>query len=371
MNMKWSLYLGRISGIQIFIHWTFWILIAWVFIMYYQGGEGIQAALIGVLFIFALFACVVLHELGHALTAQRYKIVTRNITLLPIGGVASMERLPEKPGQELLVAIMGPAVNVAIAAVLFLGLSVGGGMPTPAELEAMSEGEQALSDNFLFNLMVVNVTLVVFNLIPAFPMDGGRVLRALLSYGMERGKATQIAARIGQLLAIGFVFTGFFTNFWLVFIGVFIFLGAGGEAAYEATKSALSSFRVKDVLMKKVTILAPQDTLDKAARTVLDGAEKEFVVADGDKVIGVLTRSNLIKGLSEAGKDAHISGFLNKDFIKLHPDMELKEVFHKMSSGNHSIAPVLEGSTLVGIVDQENISELIMLNKAKHNLQET
>lgn len=364
--MKWSLFIGRVSGIGIYIHWTFWILIAWVFIMHYQTGQGISAALTGVGFILALFACVVLHELGHALTAQRYRIKTRNITLLPIGGMANMESMPEKPGQELLVAIMGPAVNVVIAAILFLALSASGNLPSEAELTAMQSDESALmgANHFLFNLMVVNVTLVIFNLIPAFPMDGGRVLRALLSYGMDRAKATLVAARIGQALAILFVFAGFYTNFWLVFIGVFIFLGAGGEAAYEATRSALEGYRVRDVLMRKFTVLSPKDTLGDAARVMLDGSESEFVVAENGHVVGVLTKRDLVKGLAESGKDAPVAAVVNKDYLTLKPEMELKEAYQKMAAGHHALVPVLEDSKLIGVVDSENISELLLVNKA-------
>ena len=361
--MRWSLYLGKVSGIRIYIHWTFWILIVWIFFMYYNAGQSIASGLTGVLFIFALFGCVVLHELGHALTAQRFHIVTRNITLLPIGGMANMERLPEKPGQELLVAIMGPAVNVVIAFILYFALSASGAIPTVDDLRAMQEAGHSLMSGgyFLFNLMAVNVVLVLFNLIPAFPMDGGRVLRALLSYRLNRSKATLIAARIGQLLAIGFVFAGFFTNFWLVFIGVFIFLGAGGEASYEATKHLLRGFTVGDVVMTNYTPLSPGDTLAHAVRALLDGSEQEFLVCEGDRAVGVLTRKNIIKGVSEFGKEALVSGSMQTDFITLSPEMELKEVFHQMAANGVAVAPVYRGQELIGIVNRENINELVMV----------
>lgn len=364
--MKWSLYLGKVSGIRIYIHWTFWILIVWIFLMHYRSGHGLSAGLTGVVFIFAIFGCVVLHELGHALTAKRYNIVTKNITLLPIGGLANMERLPEKPGQELLVAIMGPMVNVVIALLLYLYLRFTGGLPTMEELKAIQESEQAVLNggNFLFNLLMVNIVLVVFNLIPAFPMDGGRVLRALLSYGFDRAKATNIAARIGQFLAILFVFAGFYTNFWLVFIGVFIFLGAGGEADYETAKSILSKYKVKDVLMTRFKLLSPQDTLATAVKSLLDGQEQEFLVGEGNTVQGILTRNNIIEGLNEFGNEAHVSRVMRKDFIVLKPDMELKDVLQKMMTNGYTVGPVYDESGLAGVVNSENINELIMVNKA-------
>jgi predicted transcriptional regulator len=274
--------------------------------------------------------------------------------------------MPDKPAQELWVAIMGPVVNVVIAVLIFLLLNLAGNIPTTEELLKLQEtqGSMNLGDYFLFNLMIVNIALVVFNLIPAFPMDGGRVLRALLSYSMGRVKATNVAARVGQFLAIVFVFAGFYTNFWLVFIGIFIFLGAGGEATYEATKSILSEYRVKDVLMTKYTVLSAHDTLGQAVRALLDGQEKEFIVGDSQRVDGVLTRNSIIKGLNEFGKDASVSKVMRRDFIILKPEMELQEVYHKMMTNGCTVGPVYHDSALIGIVDRENINELVMVNKA-------
>ena len=271
-----------------------------------------------------------------------------------------------KPAQELWVAIMGPVVNVVIAVLIFLLLNLAGDIPTTEELIELQEtqGAMNLGDYFLFNLMVVNIALVVFNLIPAFPMDGGRVLRALLSYRMGRAKATNVAARVGQFLAIVFVFAGFYTNFWLVFIGIFIFLGAGGEATYEATKSILSEYRVKDVLMTKYTVLSAHDTLGQAVQALLDGQEKEFIVGDDQTVDGVLTRNSIIKGLNEFGKDAPVSKVMRRDFIILKPDMELQEVYQQMMTNGCTVGPVYQDSRLIGIVDQENINELVLVNKA-------
>ena len=348
------------------MHWTFIILIGWIFLMHFRIGNSLQDGLLGVAFILTIFVCVILHEFGHALTARKFNIGTKRITILPIGGLASIERMPEKPGQELWVAIMGPVVNVAIACALFLLLSATGNIPTQEELIELQKNEGALVGGgyFLFNLMIVNIALVLFNLIPAFPMDGGRVLRALLSYRMDRAKATNVAARIGQFLAILFVFAGFYTNFWLVFIGIFIFLGAGGEASYEATKSMLSDYKIKDVLMTRYTLLSPQDTLDQAIRALLDGQEKEFLVGQDDEVAGVLTRNSIIKGLNELGRDAPVVKVMRTDFITLDPEMELQEVYHKMLTNGCTVGPVYEGGKLLGIVDRENINELVLVNKA-------
>lgn len=361
---KWSLYIGSYAGIKVFIHWTFWIIVGWIFLMHYNMGHGINEGLWGILFILALFGCVVLHEFGHALTAKRYNIQTRDITIYPIGGIASLESMPEKPRQELTVALAGPAVNVAIAAILFIYLQYSGKMPDLSALQAGDGEGHMLNLPFGFNLFAANLLLAVFNLIPAFPMDGGRVLRALLAFTMDRAKATRIAATVGQLLAIAFVFFGFFYNFWLVFIGLFIYLGAGSEAAYESTKSALSKYKAKDVVMKQFTRLQPEETLETVVQLLLNGQEKEFVVADDDKVLGILTRTELVKGLSEYGKTSAVSNVMRKDCIILHPDMPLPIVYQELSANSCAVAPVLDNGKLVGIVDSENINELIMIEEA-------
>jgi len=230
--MRWSLKLGKIAGIDVYLHWTFFLLLGLVFFSDLGQGTGVPAAIQAVLFVLALFACIVLHELGHALAARRYGIPTRDITLLPIGGVARLERMPRDPKQELWVAVAGPLVNVAIAICLVVTLSV---------IRFGRIGVLAPISGFLWPLLLMNLFLVAFNMLPAFPMDGGRVLRALLACKLEYVRATRIAARIGQAMALLFIAAGAFgymTGFkalsapqpMLVLIGAFIFIGARNEA---------------------------------------------------------------------------------------------------------------------------------------------
>ena len=201
--MKGTLNIGRVSGIKVQVHWTFVFLIAWVVFLEVSRGREMPAIALSILFVLVIFGCVVLHELGHALTARRFGISTRKITLLPIGGVASLERMPEKPQQELLVAVAGPAVNVVIAILLYIVFPIHRFLDL--EPEALQEMLSAISpQNFVFYLFAANVMLVVFNAIPAFPMDGGRILRALLSMTIDRVQATRIAAALGQLMAVMF-----------------------------------------------------------------------------------------------------------------------------------------------------------------------
>lgn len=362
--MKWSLYLGKISGIKIFVHWTFLILIGWIFLMHARAGHDFSEGLWGVIFILGLFACVVLHELGHALTAKRFKITTRDITLYPIGGVASLESIPEKPAQELLVALAGPAVNIVIAAGLWIYMQLAGLMP---DLETLKNADQLQNVPFIFNLFVANIVLAVFNLIPAFPMDGGRVLRALLAFNMDRTKATRIAAGIGQFLAMLFVFFGFYYNFWLVFIGLFIFLGAGAEAKAEEAKAGLKGVKVADVLMSRYSILKPGEPLSNAVSLMLDSQERSFVIEEDGKVKGILSRKEIISGLSQFGKDAAVEKVMKTNWPDLQTSDMLIDVMQRFESKDHSLLPVFREGRLAGVLDLENISEYLMVQNAIRN----
>ena len=233
--MKWKL--GTLAGIGVYLHWSFWLLPAWILF----SGSGLTGALGSVLFVFAIFGCVVLHELGHALMARHYGIGTRDITLYPIGGVASLMRMPRRPSQELAIALAGPAVNVVIAGLLF------------AVLIVVGIGSQGLVFNiaggsFLINLLAVNIALVVFNMLPAFPMDGGRVLRAFLAMRKPYLRATEIAVRVGQVVAILLGLLGLMSGGTLIFIAMFVFLAAQAELAMARRQEALGVSSVIDAV---------------------------------------------------------------------------------------------------------------------------
>jgi Zn-dependent protease len=357
MKLKWSLYLGQIAGTKLYIHWSFFILIGWIFFQYFNAGGWYMGGM-GVLFILSLFACVTLHEFGHVLVAKRYGVPTRSITLLPIGGLAQLESLPEKPWQEFQVAIAGPMVNVVIAILLFIYLKVSGTMPE------WGAKEVAGSFNYFFNLFLANISLAVFNLIPAFPMDGGRILRALLSLRRDRDKATRIAARIGQFLAVGFMIIGIFSNVWLIAIGVFIFIGAEGEARLEKSKKTLSGTHVRDAIMTQYTMVSPDDTLATAVEHLLKGQERGFLVGKGDQTLGVISRSDIIKGLVAHGMKGVVTDVMHRDFPAINPDMLLQDVYLKVMTTQDAICPVYDGAKLIGVIDSENISELLLIRDA-------
>lgn len=356
--MKWSLLIAKISGIKIYLHWTFSILLIWVVFLQEQQGAGWNDTLISLAFVITIFACVLLHELGHALTAKRYNITTKDIILLPIGGLARLEKIPEKPSQEFWVAIAGPAVNLLIALILF-GLVYA---INPGSFESqLSNYEKVTLDNFLISLLLVNIFIAIFNLIPAFPMDGGRVFRALLSMQIGRLKATQVAASLGQMLAIVFALAGLFFNPFLVLIAIFVYLGAQYELEQVKYKSALSDYKVSDITMHHFTKLSVHDSLSEAVKQLLDGQEKEFIVTDNDSTSGILTRDIIIKSLSQNKLSTPLGEVMKRDIQPLSPDDTLSSVLEKMQKDKLSVYPVEDDGKLVGMIDQENILEFIMI----------
>lgn len=301
--MKWSLYIGSISGIKIFIHLTFLILLSFIIQSHLNAGHGINEILLGLAFICAVFICITLHELGHSIAAKRYHFKTIDINLLLIGGLALMESLPEKPKHEFVVAIMGPLVNIVISILLFIILNIAGEFPTTAVIK---EVHIITESNIGINLLTVNLFLALFNLIPAFPMDGGRIFRSLLSIKLSRVKATRTAVFIGQFIAILFVYFGFFLNPMLIFIGLFIFIGAQAESITEKTKSSLSGIKVIDVLMHHYSVLKPYEPLSNAVSLLLDSQEQSFIIKENGEIKGTLSRKDIISGLSKFGKEIPI-----------------------------------------------------------------
>ena len=358
--MKGSVKIGKFLGIDVFIHWTFIILIAWIVMLQLRTNGDLLHILTAVGFILVLFLCVTLHEYGHALAARRYGIKTKHITLLPIGGIAMLEKMPEKPAQELIVALAGPLVNFVIAAVLMIYLYASG-----QPLFATQFITLTTTDNFIQNLLKINLVLAVFNLIPAFPMDGGRALRAILALKLNRVLATRIAARIGQFIAILFVFWGLFSNPFLVFIGIFIFLAAQAETTFTQTHSMLSNTSVSDVTMRNYTTLDENDTLQAATQELLNGQVSNFLVLKNSSVVGTLSKKNLIKGITEKGMAYPVKDFMDKNFFVLQPEMLLEDVYKRMVAENIKILPVYSSDKLIGAVDTDNILEYLMIKNAK------
>jgi Zn-dependent protease/CBS domain-containing protein len=353
--MGWSLPIARIAGIQLRIHVTFLLLIAWLAYGYYAEG-GSPAALGRVLFILLLFLCVVLHEFGHAFAAKAYGINTPDITLLPIGGVARLQRMPEEPKQELIIAIAGPLVNVVIALCLFLVI----GSRALVSPMAMQSGD------LLTNLLAINIALVLFNLLPAFPMDGGRVLRALLATRMSYVRATQVAATIGQGFAFLFGFAGLFGNPFLLFIALFVYVGASQEAALAQIKAVSRSFPVSSAMVREFRTLLENATLEEAVDALLATSQHDFpVVAEDGSVAGILTRHDLIAALRKNDPKIRVGDVMRRDIPTVTTGTRFEEAFRIMQECNCPAVPVLDSmKRLVGLLTPENVSELMMVQSA-------
>ncbi|MEP9354296.1 site-2 protease family protein [Xanthobacter sp. KR7-65] len=362
--MPWSVTIGRLGETAIRIHVTFLLFLVWIWAAYYRSG-GAQAAWEGVLFVALLFACVLLHELGHVFAARHYGVKTPDITLWPFGGIANLERIPEKPSEELVVAVAGPAVNVVIALILLVVLSftLGASGINTEDLAKIEDPGKSL----LVKLAGANIFLVLFNLIPAFPMDGGRVLRALLAMNMGFARATAVAASIGQGIAIGLGLLGIFTNPMLMIIGVFVFLAASGEAGQVQLKEASRGHIVADAMITHFETLGPQATVDDAADALIRSTQKEFPVVDGaGRLRGVLTRDAMIRALKDQGPQTPVIEAMQADIPTVEARSKLDAALKLITSAGAPAVGVTDGTgRLVGLLTPENVGELMMVHVAR------
>lgn len=355
--MKANLSLGRVSGIKILVHWTFFFLIAWIIFSELKRGGNTESIIFNIILILAVFVCVVLHELGHALTAKRFGINTKKITLLPIGGVASLERIPESPRQELLVTLAGPLVNVVIAILLYFIVPV----QDYLHLNFTEAFEVLMTysfKNLLFYLFLVNVGLVISNIIPAFPMDGGRILRALLAMQMNRVKATQIASSIGQFIAVFFLLVGLLFNPFLIIIALFIFLGAYAENQMVQNLALLKGHNVNDAMITDITTFHPKDSIDLVVKKIISGTENNFIVMEDSMVKGILYHKTIIEN---SNKNILVKDLMSTDFKTIKSIDSLDKAYPIIVSSKNPFFPVLENDKLVGVIDNINLNEFLML----------
>ncbi len=366
--MKWSILIARPFGVEVRLHLTFLLLLAFFgWRGWDASGGSLRGALSSVAFQSMIFGCVLLHEFGHVLMARHFGIRTRDVTLLPIGGVARMDSTGETPRQELLIALAGPAVNVVIAALAFGWLLLAPVVQGSFDL-ALLRGPAPLA------LMVVNVFLVVFNLIPAFPMDGGRVLRAILSWRGNRVWATRVAATVGKGLALvmaGVVLLGMggiipFQQPLLLFIALFVWIGASQEADAVATTSVLHGVSVRDTMMREFRVAAPFDSLRDLSEWLLAGYQQDFPVVAQGEIIGIVSRADLLRGLSGGGPDTLVRDVMREDFTVASPFEPIEAVLRRTQAGEGAATaiPVVEGGILVGLVTAENVGEYVMVTAA-------
>src|SRR5262249_54918634 len=353
--MPWSLNIGTIAGTAIRVHVTFLLFLGWIFIASYASG-GLQEAWSGLIFLVLLFACVTAHEFGHIFTARAFGVSTPDVTLLPIGGVARLERIPEGPYQGFLVAIAGPLVNVAIA---FALVGFAGADLNTNNLATVENMRISMIDR----LAAVNLFLAVFNMIPAFPMDGGRVLRALLASRLGFLRATEIAAAIGQWVAFALGFFGLLYNPLLIFIAIFVYIAGASEAHSVALRAMSRGIPVGSAMMTQFATLTPQAHVDEAVQTLLRTSQSEFPVVDGDgKPVGLLGRSALIRAVKELGPDARVADAMTATVPSIGHRRCLDEAFRILQEkAAPAVAVVDAAGRLVGLVTSETVGEMMML----------
>lgn len=353
--MSWSFSLGRLFGSELKVHVTFLVLLGWISLAAWMT-EGVSAALQNAIFVLALFACVIAHEYGHAIMARRFGISTPDITLLPIGGMARLSRMPEKPNQEIAVALAGPAVNLVIWALLVVFLDADAG------IEELARGSSQ-GGGLIDQLAIVNLYLLAFNLLPAFPMDGGRVLRAVLSGYMGRRRGTDAAALIGRIMAILFGLFGLsIGNPFLILIAAFVFFAASAEASDVALNDMAARRIASDAMINRYVSLAPTDKLSRAADAIIRTTQHEFPVVDArGRAIGFLSRQAVFAAVSQ-GEEGDVSAFMSAETPKVSPRAPLRDVLHALgTSADGAVLVCDQDGVLLGYVTRENIAELMIV----------
>lgn len=369
--MDGSLKLFRVWGIDVQVHWSFLLILAYgAFIYGGAAANPLVGALYGVVVILLLFVCVVLHEFGHALTAKFFKVNVPYITLLPIGGIAQLERMPRKPSQEFLIAVAGPAVNFVIAfllapvALLVVGLSMRSGGFTDLLRYSQLRMMTPSIDGLLVYLAVTNLALGLFNLLPAFPMDGGRVLRALLAMAMPYVRATRIAVTVGRGMAILFAFLGITGNIMLLLIAFFIYIGGRGELEAVESRYVLKDFRARQALNPGAQALFTSEPVDRVVDLIMTTYQTDFPVFDlANNLVGVVTRPRLVRYLRERGRVGRIADVMTpaQKLPRVSPDASLADVWDCMMENQTRVVVVEERGRFLGLITLEDISELIQV----------
>ena len=356
--MGWTLSIGTVKGTEVRVHWTFLLFLMWIGgALFAEGGWG--AALGGLIFFLLLFLCVVLHEFGHIFAARRFGIRTPDVLLLPIGGVSRLERIPEEPRKELMIALAGPAVSLGIAFALILVL---GGLPG---IEQLMDGEPVRA--LLAQLAYANLFLGLFNLLPAFPMDGGRVLRALLGMRYGHARSTRIAATVGQGAAILFGIAALLMgHVILMFIALFIFLAASAEGGVAQMRGATLGLVAEDVMVSSFETLSVDAPVSAAAEALLRTDQRDFPVIDGQgRLQGVLTRDGLVKAIARGGRDTPVSGAMTADIPLIPARHSADECVSLLQQGAPAVGVVDDASRLVGLVTWDNLLEHLMIARAE------
>ena len=363
--MKGTLKLFTVKGIDVKVHFTFALILVWAAYQWgVQAGGGVAGGAFGVVVTLLLFVGVTLHELAHSLVAMRFGVTVQEISLLPIGGVSQMEEMPEKPAQELKIALAGPLASLALAAVL-VAIAVPLGIPSAVGVGKLFQLLGAVSwQGLIAYLISANLALGIFNLVPAFPMDGGRVLRALLATRFDYARATAIAVAIGQGLAVVLGLWAFMSgSLTLVFIAIFVYLGAGQEGRVVEAKSVLDQIRVSRAMSRAVQTVSINDTVESAVQLTLQGLQADFPVLEDGKLVGLLTHDGVLSALRGHGIDTPVHEVMRGDFATAQPGETVSDAQERMSASRLGTLPVVDGGRLVGLLTVQDINEAYRLLK--------
>lgn len=355
--MRWSLKVAHVAGTDVYVHATFFALLAWIGVVDGLEKGSIAAAAAAVAFTTMLFVCVVLHEFGHASMSRRFGIQTRDIVLYPFGGVGHLERIPDVPSQEFLIALAGPAVSLSIALVLFAVVRILGGTP---HLEDVSGGNTSVAER----LILINIALAAFNLLPAFPMDGGRVLRALLAMRLDYARATELAARVGQAMAVLFAIVGAWLNPLLILIALFVWVGATGEAALAQVRQRLQGARADAAMRTDFATLSPGDAIGRAAELTIRHAQSDFPVVEDGQVVGMLTHRDVARWLSEDAEPRLVDEVMHRTFEIIDRSEPLEAVFGRLQQEPEKTLIVTDHGRLAGLVGLAEIATLLRITRS-------
>jgi Zn-dependent protease/predicted transcriptional regulator len=349
--MKYSLKIFSVFGIPVELHISFLVLMLLIYIVaffnFYPSINLLTAVLITLVFV-----TVVLHELSHSYVAKRYGIKIQRIVLLPIGGVSEMEEIPKDPAQELRIALAGPVANLIIAVISFFILIIFRNTLSTVLIGA------------LYYFIVVNLLLGLFNLLPAFPMDGGRILRAYLAERMSFIKATKLAANIGKQFAIIMAVVGVFFNFLLILIAIFVYFGAEGEYRSVLVSTLLEDEKVKDIMTTDVHTLTPDNTVQETLQTMFREKHMGYPVIDNEKLVGIITFDDISK-IPENQRDTMIKDIMTTKLITSDPEEELVETIGKLNKNRIGRVPVVENGEVVGIISKTDITHTMQKKELK------
>jgi Zn-dependent protease/CBS domain-containing protein len=362
--MSDSIQLFSVRGIVIRMHLTFPLILVWAVLQFgVFTGQGLTGTIFGVVVTLLLFAIVVLHELGHSLAAQRYGIEVKEIVLLPLGGVAQLERIPEKPAQEFVIAIAGPAVNGLIAIIMLLLNRIFGIGGPPQDTSLMLVGLETGAVDAVFNyIFIANLFLAIFNLVPAFPLDGGRVLRALLASRMSYARATAIAVTLGQSLAWLMGLWGFLNgNFFLILIAIFIYTGAGQEGQMVQLRRTLGNLKVHQAYSRKAETLRPETTLQEVVQRLLSSFQTDFPVCDGERMVGLVSYTRLVEALNQFKPETPVQQIMQTNIQPARPNDSLFDIQQRMMTERLEALPVVEDGRFLGLLTIRDVSEAYRL----------